>query len=86
MRMVLGIFRTVLVICQILDFLTRRSPWRDLKQTRFCQSLGLAWAPEILVFPVPPDTLSLPAPLCSLSFAALSLSLFILFISFILGL
>ena len=30
MRMVLSISRTVLVICQILDFLTRRSPWLDL--------------------------------------------------------
>ena len=44
-----------------------------------------AWDSEFLAPAVPPDTLRLLALLGSLSFVALSLSLFILFILFILG-
>jgi hypothetical protein len=74
MQMVPDICRTVLIISRILDFLTMMSPEIDLSQTRFFQSLGLAWASEFLAPQVPLDTLSLPGALGSLSFVALSLT------------
>jgi hypothetical protein len=58
---------------------------RHLADKVLSVSWSFAWAPEFLALPVPPDTLSSVAPLGSLSFVALSLSLFILSILFILG-
>ena len=46
---------------------------RPLADTYF-QSFGLSWASDFLAPPIPPDILSLLAPLGSLSVAALSLS------------